>query len=220
MLGATGPLQEAHDGGFVMSAGALDDALPLGDVHVLGLAADVGLIDFDFPVHDREVIVAHGLADAVEHEPCGLLGHAERTGQLVGRDAVLGVAEHPDGGQPLGQLDRGALEDGTNLDRELVTAEAALPPLPGLHEIMLGDAPALGARLLPLGPTHVGDELDSLVFVSEEADGLEESLGQAVGLVGHRSESLECVEYLYNTRIHRVPQVCYCPCQDPDRRIK
>ena len=44
------------------------------------------------------------------------------------------------------------------------------------NEVVLGDAPALGAILLAFGPAHVSDEGQSNVFVSEVLDGFEEGV--------------------------------------------
>ena len=54
----------------------------LAESAVLGLAADEGFIGFNdlvLTAHRASLAIAHTLADAVGHEPCGLVSHAEHT---------------------------------------------------------------------------------------------------------------------------------------------
>ena len=168
-----------------------------------GLAADVGLIDFNLSVHFAEepVVRLHGQPDTMEHEPSGFLGNAEIAGQFVGADPVLAVHQHPHGRQPQGQLDRGVLEDRTDLDGELLPAVPALPDPAGLEEVVLANASALRAGLLTGGPAKVGDESQCNVLVCEVLDGFKQSLGSIV-LSVHKEEY---------TPKSWVCQVCYCP---------
>lgn len=91
---------------------------------------DVGLICLHLPAlvaaHRGRGIVAHGLADAVGHEPRGLVGHAEHAVQLVRRHAGLGGRHQVAGEHPLVERDLGALEDGADRDGELLAALSAL----------------------------------------------------------------------------------------------
>ena len=66
-------LNQSHDGflGARLAEGA-----------VLGLTTDEGFIGFDdlvLAAHRASLAIAHTLADAVGHEPCGLVSHAEHT---------------------------------------------------------------------------------------------------------------------------------------------
>ena len=137
----------------------------------------------------------------MEHEPCGLLGYTKIAGQLVRTDSVFAVDEHPDGGQPQGQLDRGVLEDRADLDGELLPAVSALPNATGFQEVVLAYAPALRAGLLPRGPAKVGDESQCSILVCEVLDGFKQSLRRIV-------LSVHKVEYTLNSW---VCQVYYCP---------
>ena len=186
MGSATGTLQQTHDGSLVVSAGPSDDPLPSLHVHVLGLAADVDLIGLNLAVHLVDGAVLHGEADTVQHEPSGLLGDSEIAGQLVTRNAVLAVSEHPHRGEPLAELDRGALDDRSNLHAEDLPAVAALPRFARREPVVLRNRSTLGASLFALGPTKLRDVLDRLVFVREVTDRLEQCLDRLILLAGHR----------------------------------
>src|ERR1039458_10854120 len=82
------------------------------------LASDERFIDFDrTAVRSAELadvpveISLHRVADAMHHEPCGLLSDAKRTGDLARRDSVLGVGKQPDGRKPLLQTERRVLKE-------------------------------------------------------------------------------------------------------------
>jgi len=64
-------LDQGHDG--FLGAGLAEGA-------VLGLAPDEGFIGFDdlvLAAHGASLAIAHTLADAMGHEPCGLVSHPE-----------------------------------------------------------------------------------------------------------------------------------------------
>lgn len=61
-------------------------------------------------------IFLHSQTNSVEHEPCGLLGHAKSAVNLIGTDAILAIGNHPHSHEPLIQTDRRILEDGPGLD--------------------------------------------------------------------------------------------------------
>jgi hypothetical protein len=75
-------------------------------VHVPGLAADERFVHFDFAIDLVEGFSLHRKANAVEHEPRGLLRHTERTMDLVAADPVLRASNHPHGRKPLVQAER------------------------------------------------------------------------------------------------------------------
>jgi hypothetical protein len=80
-------------------------------VHVADLAADERFVSLDLAVHLVERLGVNGHPQTVQHEPRGFLGDAQIAGQFVAADAVLAVDEHPHGGQPLREGNRGILED-------------------------------------------------------------------------------------------------------------
>src|SRR4029079_19012821 len=67
--------------------------------------------------------VAHGLANAMAHEPRGLVADIERAVQLMGRDALLAAAHQMEGLQPLVQGDFGTLHDRPHGDSEIFAAK-------------------------------------------------------------------------------------------------
>jgi hypothetical protein len=94
------------------------------------LAADVGLVDFDDLVLTAEsagqLAFAHCLANAVHHEPGGLIAAAHHALHLERRHALLAAVEQIDRHAPLVQRDFGALADGVDRDGELLAAIIAL----------------------------------------------------------------------------------------------
>jgi hypothetical protein len=94
------------------------------------LAADERLVDLNETRQDGRVIAA-SLAEPLEHEPRGFLGHADLRGQLEAADPLPGCHQQIHGVEPLMERDVRPLEDGSRPHREValtgVTAvEAAL----------------------------------------------------------------------------------------------
>jgi anthranilate phosphoribosyltransferase len=127
--------------------------------------------------HFLERAHLHGKPDAVKHEPRGFLRDAERPRHLVGADSVLAVGEHPDGGEPFVEAERGILEDRPHLDGKLpvVMQGLALPHAAGGEEPGVvppaGRADNYASR--PADRDHVGQ---AQVGIGEVADGLEQGL--------------------------------------------
>src|SRR5690606_33750702 len=87
-------LEQTHNGHLSSHRTALSDThcLAAAVVHVAGLTADERLVQLDFAAEfPAAAVVLHGKADALEHEPCGLLCDADSTGDLVAADAVLAI---------------------------------------------------------------------------------------------------------------------------------
>jgi len=128
----TAALDEGHDGPLVTVAPALHSAF---------LRTDEGLVDLDdcaFAAHRGQVARAQRLADAVRQEPRALVRDTERPVDLVGAATLLRGAQEIDRLKHLVQRDLGALEDGADLDRELLAAIGALPQAePALAEIVV-----------------------------------------------------------------------------------
>ena len=99
------PLQHSHHDSLAIASGVVQPLDPLALVHVLYLAAYKGLIALYGAIAAEHIAVSitHGYTDAVQHEPCTLLGDAKIAGYLVGGNAVLAVGEHPGSHQPLVQ---------------------------------------------------------------------------------------------------------------------
>ena len=119
--------------------------LTLRLVHVPGLAADVRLAHFRLRHPScRTLRRLHREPDARQHEPRGLLGHADGAVQFVAGNAVL-VHQQPHSGKPLVEAERAILEDRPGLDGELFPARLALPQSPRGDQRRVRTA-ALGAR--------------------------------------------------------------------------
>ena len=166
---------------------ALDDPFALRLVHEASGPADEGFIDFDFAFQFAERHRLHGEPDAVQHEPRGLLGHAEPACQFVGADAVLAIGEHPEGGEPLVEPNGRVLKDRPELDGELLLAALALPDAASREE---GDFLGLAQRAgRAIGPAELRDEFERGVGVREVADRFDEILrlvgSHCYGLGGH-----------------------------------
>lgn len=128
-------------------------------VHIAGLAANEGFIDLDIPGQLVKRAGLHCKPDSVEHEPCGLLADLQVLGDLVAADAVLAIRDQPHGAQPFVQADSGVLEDGPDLDRELLFAVQAFP-----DQARFEEREPLGRTLRanrPVRPAQLSHELDT-----------------------------------------------------------
>lgn len=136
----TAALDKGHDGPLVTVAPAFHSAF---------LRTDKGLVDLDdlaFTAHRGQVARAQRLADAMRQEPRAFVRDAERPMNLVGAATLLGGAQKIDRLEHLVQRDLGALEDGPDLDCELLAAIGALAEAePALAEIVV--LPANGAAV-------------------------------------------------------------------------
>lgn len=93
--------------------------------------ADEGFVRFHNAVKHTGFGRSHGFTNAMQHEPRGLLRHAEGAPQLMRGRSVLRVGEKPNGGKPLGEREWGRLENRVDLDRELPLTILAAPLLAG-----------------------------------------------------------------------------------------
>jgi hypothetical protein len=96
---------------------------------VLGFAAGEGLIGFDelaFATERAEFAFAHGFADAVHHEPCGLVAAAHHAMHLKSAHALLARIDHVNRRAPLAEGDLGTLAHGVHGNGELLAAVVAL----------------------------------------------------------------------------------------------
>ncbi len=120
-------LNHADDGGLVVHRATPSGLMPVGLVHVAGLAADVGLVNFNLTREHGEALRLHRKPDALEHEPRRLLSDPEGSSEFVRADPVLGVRSKPNGREPLVQSEGRVLEDRAELDAELLLTRLALP---------------------------------------------------------------------------------------------
>ena len=113
-------LHKGQDRVLVASASANDRAL---------FAANEGFIDFDglaFPAQWRHAADAHGLTDAMAHEPRGFEGHAKGPVKLVRADPFLGRANQVHRLEPKTKSNMARFEDGPDFDGEGLPASVAL----------------------------------------------------------------------------------------------
>lgn len=140
---------------------------------VLRLTADVGFIGFDDArgsIAAKRAIGAigfHGLANAVAHEPRGLVGDAQHTFDLLGAHALLGRAKQVIAEQPFVKGNLRALKDGADGDGILLAAIVALDQA---RAVLLALKAGRGERTTvrterALGPADRFEMLASFCFV-------------------------------------------------------
>ncbi len=162
-------LQHSHHNRFSGSAlhsATAAHAFPFVAVHVPSLATDKGFIYFDRSAATAELGQAASLqseAQTMKDEPRGLLSDAQSAGHFVRANPVPAVYEHPESGEPLVQSDRGILEDGAELDGELLVALLALPALLSLQVVVLFVAARGAFRAICPSEASYGVNADLLV---------------------------------------------------------
>src|ERR1019366_9200825 len=62
----------------------------------------------------------HGSTNAMQHEPCALLGHAQSTVNLIARHAILAAHHEPKSGKPLLQWDGRVLKHSAYFQRKFL----------------------------------------------------------------------------------------------------
>src|SRR6266852_2171588 len=173
-------LQDSHNGCFAFHA-TVDNLLSaLVSVHEAGSATDEGLVHFylfAISSESNEILVVQGKANAVHHEPSGLLSDAQGTGHFVGTDSVLRVNNHPNGNHPLVHAERGILKDSPDLNRELLLASFAEPDAAGRDERVLRRA-ATWARNFAIRPAQGHRIVKRLLRVREKTDCFLQRLGK------------------------------------------
>ena len=186
-------LKQTHDYRLAGCSPAL--GLPLSRVHVPSLPADEGFIHFDFAAEfGGEATALHGKADAMLHEPCGLLSDAQGPVNFVAADAVFGIRLKPESNRPLVQTDRAVLHDRSDLDGKLPTLMLGL----ALPAPVVGVEPhvrtvAVRAAYNPVRPAGLDEKRQRRIGIGEVADGFNQSLwigifsihAHIVGLCGH-----------------------------------
>lgn len=105
-----------------LAAFAQDRRLSLAQIRLIGLH------DLAFAAHRLRLGRSrrHRLADAVRHEPSGLVGDAEHPAKLRRRHALLGSCHQVEAKDPLGKRNVAALHDRADRDREVLPAAVAL----------------------------------------------------------------------------------------------
>ena len=174
------PFEQALHGNLASSAGSGDDARTLSLVHVAGLAANVGFVNFDVSANLFKGFILHGEPKPMQHEPCGLLSDTQVARNFVAAHPVLAVDEHPKRRQPLVEADRAILEDAADFKGELFLAVSALPERAGaqaIAEVWTSTAPWAPDAIRP---SKRGDEHDAGFDIGEVGDCAEQGVGSAV----------------------------------------
>lgn len=158
--------QQSHDNGLANKTSTARTAATLFVIHLTDDAADVGFVNFNFARKLAKRPVLECQADSMQHKPRGFLCDTESAGKLTRTNAVLGVANHPEGGQPLVQTKGAFLENGADLHRRLFLTRAATVEPSFSHEHRVRRL-AAGASHLAIGPANRGHEFKRPVVVSE-----------------------------------------------------
>ena len=173
------PVKDAlHDGLVEVRPEGVDPVLSLRiAVHVLNLAADERLIDFNFGLratHLRrrtERAIVQGSAEPLKHKPCRLLGNAKRAVNLHAGNTVLAVDQHPESSHPLIESKRRVFKYRIDLERELLIAATTEPDAPRLDEV-IGFGTAPGAMNLAVRPAKANGVVEGPLRIGEVNDGL------------------------------------------------
>src|ERR1700730_1054768 len=117
--------KNALNGSLVFGASMSNPELALIGVHVSGKATDESFIHlYFFPASAKldELLLVQGKANAVHHEPSGLLSDSQSACYFIGANAVLGIYDEPYRDHPLIHAERGILKDCSHLNGELLLA--------------------------------------------------------------------------------------------------
>lgn len=114
----------------------------------------------------------------MEHKPGSLLRDFDITGQLIRRNAVLTIRQHPHGREPLGQRDWAVFHDRADLHAELLAGMFRLAfPAPLLGKVMDLVAPT-GRAGHAVRPAHLDEVSNTPILVTEIRHGFLEAFGR------------------------------------------
>jgi hypothetical protein len=131
--------------------GASVSGRTLVGVHELGLATNPCFVGNHVTREQREVIVAHGLANTVQHVPRGARAESVLALYLASGNAILRRAHFEDHHDPSTNRSLGGVHDGASQNAELHTAWRATP-----HTTLRLRTASRGARN-PIGRLHVAN---------------------------------------------------------------
>ncbi len=186
-------LEDAHHGDLVLGPGASDTTGFLRNVHVASLAADESLVRLDLASELDGGILMHDLTDAMQYEPSRLLGNSDAAVHLVARDAVLASTDHPNSHHPLIEAKGRILENGSDLEAELLLAPVAHPDTARLDKGVLL-RPATGASYLAVWKAKIERVLESTVRIAEVNNGFLQCVRGFHDLILDRID--RCVKYI------------------------
>jgi len=143
-------------------------------VHIPRFAAYESLISFYCAGHLVDGSVVLGVPNAVQHEPCSLLGYLKCACDLVRTNSVLTVCQQPHCSKPLIETDGRILEDSSDFDAELLPAFETRPHQASLEKRQ-AFAGASGA-LRSLGPLGFRNSFQANHGVRKVPDGLHQAV--------------------------------------------
>src|SRR6266566_3106782 len=104
----------------------------------------------------------------MQHMPCGLLAHGQIAADFVATDTVLAGDKQPDGGQPLGERQRGILNDGPSFQGKLCERMLTVAlPYSCLREVRDVLGTALWALHYAIRPAQFHHEVLAVLELSE-----------------------------------------------------
>lgn len=156
----------ANHRGLSLQTSALRILYLLVRMTVLILFTEVSLVHLINTLLLLERTHLERIADALRHEPCGLLGDADVARQLKAADALLVGGQDIDGNEPLLKRDGAVLEDSSLDGGELFAALGALESfvcaLQFVYPVMLTEGAAHVAA-----PPDVGEIVNACLLVRE-----------------------------------------------------
>jgi hypothetical protein len=160
-------------------------------VHESGLTADEGFVNFDVPLKFSRIFILHCESDSVKHEPCRLLSDSDSAVNLVRRNTILAVGNHPCSSQPFIKTDGTVLKYGSDLDAELFF---------GVFGFALPDATSRNEFNVFAATSWTGDTI---------GPALRHKMIQAVVRVGVKDDCGLQGLRLFHSKT-RIPEKCYC----------
>ena len=192
-----------HDG-LVFSASASDAPFAFIKVHIPRFAADESFVHFDMTAQFAKGFILQSQTNAMQHEPCSLLGNAEIAGEFARTDAILAIREQPKSGKPFVKADGGVLAETAYLDREFALGVMlrALPS-PALR-IESADAigAAHGANDFAVRPAFRSQVVNAVVLIREINDCVLQACRFVHWLALH---SLKCTLNLWASQVNNCP---------------
>jgi hypothetical protein len=189
-LDLSAPFQGSEDDGLVLPASPGNASFPLVEMHIAGLPADEGFVDFHFPAELAGVVVLQNQSKPLKHEPCGLLSDFQIAGDFVTAYPVFAVDKHPESGKPLVEADGGILEDRSDLHGEFAlrmmsrTCPGAALGIEGAYPV----GPTCRANHPSVRPSVICKILDAIVRIGEIYDCFLKAFGSVFHLVLHHDK--------------------------------
>ena len=139
--------------------------LAFGLAHVRDFPADPSFVRFN-PSEKLPLVLLVSLTDAMRHEPCRLLRHANVLGELHGRNPLAGGRKQIDGNEPFAERQFALAEHRAGLDGEILLAGRATIPLAILERVDF--LVAAMRTILTIAKANLGVVLDARCFITEK----------------------------------------------------